>query len=69
MAPEPVPTLGIFSSKSIVWNIFIKNTSFFVNATDTRILLDFHGNSRVVGVNEKTLIFDHFRKGYISKNG
>jgi len=26
-------------------------------------------NPRVFGVNEKTWIFDHFPKGYISKNG
>jgi len=53
----------------MVWNIFIKNACVFVNAKDTWILFDFHENSRVFGVKEKTWIFDHFRKGYISKNG
>ena len=47
----------------------MKNPCFFVNTSDTWILLDFHENSRVLGVNEKPVIFDHFRKGYIIKNG
>ena len=34
-----------------------------------RGLQHFHENSRVFGVNEKPLIFGHFPKGYISKNG
>ena len=49
--------------------IFVKNACFFVTAKDTWVLIDFHENSRVFGVNEKTCIFDHFPKGYISKNG
>jgi len=49
--------------------IFVKSTCFSVTAKDTWVLIDFHENSRVFGVNEKTWIFDHFPKGYISKNG
>ena len=49
--------------------IFVKNTCFSVTAKDTWVLIDFHENSRVFGVNEKTWIFDNFPKGYISKNG
>ena len=50
-------------------NIFMKNACFFINSIDAWIVRDFHGNPRVLGVNGKTWFFDHFPKGYISKNG
>ena len=60
---------GDYRQKSLVWNLFVKNLCFFVNAKDTWILFDFHENPRVLDGNEKTCIFGHFPKGYIIKNG
>jgi len=58
LGPQCVPKWG-----RGVWNIFVKNPCFFVNAKDTWILFDFHENPRVLDGNEKTCIFDHFPKG------
>ena len=46
----------------------IKNPCFFINTKDTWIFMKMMRNLRVLGVYEKTWIFDHFRNGFISKN-